>query len=174
MADDFVEVIKGIEGSQIPKAFKIPRPRVYKLRMGTAYGYPLPAEWGVDTRVLPNAALSEKVAVLAISGKHSIRLLEEKEPKIAGITLPTDRPLAAVGGFDFAALIDALDPWVELALEKGTAISPDNTEMARLHAKTVMEVLKVYRGSVSGDLYGGQGRRDPLALGISRHRRVKP
>jgi hypothetical protein len=149
VADDFVEVIKGIEGSQIPKAFKIPRPRVYKLRMGTAYGYPLPAEWGVDTRVLPNAAVSEKVAVLAISGKHSIRLLEEKEPKIAGITLPTDRPLASVGGFDFAALIDALDPWVELALEKGTAqLSPDNTESARLHAKTVMEVLKVYRGSV--------------------------
>jgi hypothetical protein len=114
-----------------------------------AYGYPLPAEWGVDTRVLPNAAVSEKVAVLAISGKHSIRLLEEKEPKIADIALPTDRPLASVGGLDFAALIDALDPWVELALEKGTEqLSPDTAESARLHAKTVMEVLKVYRGSV--------------------------
>ena len=149
VADDFVEVLKGIDGSGIPKAFKIPRPRIYKLRLGMAYGYPLPAEWGVDTRVLPNAAVSEKVAVLAISGKHSIRLLEEKEPKIADIALPTDRPLASVGGLDFAALIDALDPWVELALEKGTEqLSPDTAESARLHAKTVMEVLKVYRGSV--------------------------
>ena len=110
----------------------------------------MPAEWGVDTRVLPNAGLSEKVAVLSLSGKHTVRLLDEKEAKIAGLTLPTDRPLAAVGGLDFAAFVDALTPWVELALEKGTVqLSPQDAEMARQHAKTVLEVLKVYRGSVS-------------------------
>ena len=79
VADDFVEVLKGIEKSEIPKDFKIPRPRVYNLRQGTVYGYPLPAEWGVDSRVLPNAGLSEKVAVLSLSGKHTLRLLDEKE-----------------------------------------------------------------------------------------------
>ena len=150
VADDFVEVLKGIEKSEVPKNFKIPRPRVYNLRQGTAYGYPLPVEWGVDTRVLPNAGLSEKVAVLTLSGKHTLRLLGEAEPKIAGIPLPTDRPLAAVGGLDFSAFVDALTPWVELALDKGTAqLKPQDAEMARQHAKTVLEALKVYRGSVS-------------------------
>ncbi|MGA2258753.1 MAG: hypothetical protein ABSG53_29145 [Thermoguttaceae bacterium] len=150
VADDFVEVLKGIEKSEIPKNFKIPRPRVYKLSLGTAYGYPLPVAFGVDSRVLPNAALSEKVAVLSLNGKHTLRLLEEKEPKIAGLTLPTNRPLAAVGGLDFAAFIDALTPWVELALEKGTAqLSPQEGESARQTAKTVLEVLKVCRGSIS-------------------------
>ena len=173
VADDFVEVLKGIEKSEIPKGFKIPRPRVYKLRLGTAYGYPLPAEWGVDTRVLPNAALSEKVAVLSLSGRHTLRLLEEKEPKIAGFTLPTDRPLAAVGGLDFAALIDALNPWVELALEKGTVqLSPQDAKTVRQHAKTVIEVLKVYRGSISEMYLRGQGHRDALAIRVSRHRRL--
>jgi len=150
VADDFVEVLKGIEKSEIPKNFKIPRPRVYNLRLGTAYGYVLPRECGVDSRVFPNAAVSEKLAVLSLSGRHTLRLLEEKEPMLAGIPLPTDRPLAAVAGVDFAAFIDALNPWVDLALEKGTErLSPTDVENARLHAKTVMAVLKVFRGAVA-------------------------
>ena len=58
--------------------------------------------------------------------------------------------MAAVGGLDFAAFVDALTPWVELALDKGTAqLPPQDAEMARQHAKAVLEVLKVYRGTVS-------------------------
>ncbi len=135
VADDFVEVLKGIDGSKVPKDFKIPRPRVYNLRQGTVYGYPLPAEWGVDSHVLPNAGLSEKVAVLSLSGKHTLRLLGETEPKIAGLALPTDRPLAAVGGLDFAAFVDALNPWVELALEQGHRATPAR-EMPRWRVNT--------------------------------------
>ena len=72
MADDFVEVLKGIEKSEIPKDFKIPRPRVYKLRLGTAYGYPLPAEWGIDSRVLPNAGdFGEGGRALAFGEAHA-------------------------------------------------------------------------------------------------------
>ena len=173
VADDFVEVLKGIEKSEIPKDFKIPRPRVYKLRLGTAYGYPLPAEWGVDTRVLPNAALSEKVAVLSLSGKHTLRLLEEKEPKIAGFTLPTDRPLAAVGGLDFAALIDALNPWVELALEKGTVqLSPQDAKTARAACQDGHGGAEGLSRLDFGNVFRGQGHRDALAHRVSRHRRL--
>ena len=157
VADAFVEVLKNVDKSNIPKDFKIPRPRIYNLRQGTAFGYPLPAEWGVDGKVLPNAGLSEKVAVLALSGKHTVRLLGETEPKMAGLALPTDRPLAAVAGLDFIAFVDALTPWIDLALEKGTAqLEPQMAEMARQHAKTVLEVLKVYRGSVAEVYLEGQ------------------
>jgi hypothetical protein len=150
VADDFVEVLKGIEKSQVPKDFTIPRPKVFPIRQGTVYGYPLPAALGVDTRVLPNAGLSEKVLVLSLSGKHSLRLMNETEAKIAGLALPTDRPLASAGGLDFAAFVDALTPWVELALDKGTAqLDPPTAASAREHAKAVLEVLKVYRGTIS-------------------------
>ena len=150
VADDFVDVLKGIEKSEVPKDFKVPRPHVYKLSQGTVYGYRLPAEWGLDSHVLPNAGVSEQVAVLSLSGRHTVRLFAEREPKMAGLALPTDRPLAAVGALDFAALVDALKPWVELALEKSKAqFSPRDAKMAGEHAKTVLEALKVFRGLIS-------------------------
>jgi hypothetical protein len=149
VADEFVELIKNIEGSEVPKDFTLPRPREFKLRQGSVYGYMLPAAWGVDSRVMPNAGLSEKVAVLSISGRHTQRLLSETEPKIAGLSLPTDRPLAGVGGFDFAALVDAVTPWVNFGIEKGFENGPkQQLEMARQHSKVILEVLKVYRGTV--------------------------
>ena len=152
VADEFVEILKGIEKSEVPKDFKIPRPRVFNLRRGTAtaYGYPLPAQLGLDSRVMPNAAVSKKVAVLSLTGNHTLRLLDEKEPKIAGLPLPTDKPLAAVGGLDFVAFVDALTPWVNFALDQGTVqLPPKDAQMARETAKTVLDVLKVYRGTVS-------------------------
>jgi hypothetical protein len=148
VADDFVDVLKGLEKSDVPKDFKIPRPEVRTTRQGTVYGYRLPAEWGVDGRVYPNAGLSANVAVLSLSRGHSQRLLGAKDAKIAGFTLPTDRPLACAGGLDFAAFVDAVTPWVELAIDKAQ-LSTQEAEMARQHAKTALEVLKVLRGSVS-------------------------
>jgi hypothetical protein len=149
VADAFVEILKGLKKSEIPKDFKIPRPRVYNIRRGTAYGYRLPVQWGVDTHVLPNAGLSENVAVLSLSARHTLRLLDDKAPMIAGIALATDRPLAAAGGLDFGALVEAVTPWADLALDNGTArLAPQMADMVRLHAKAALEVLRVYRGSV--------------------------
>jgi hypothetical protein len=153
-ADEFVEAIKVIdqkdEKHDIPKDFKIPRPKEFNLRQGHVYGYALPAEAGVDSRVLPNAGLSENVAVLSISGRHTQRLLGESDPVMAGIKLPTTRPYGSVAAFDFGVLLDAVSPWVDLALEKGTAqASPQDAEMTRLHAKTALEVLRCYRGTVA-------------------------
>jgi hypothetical protein len=148
VADDFVEVLKGIEKSEVPKDFKLPRPKVFNLRSGKAYGYPLPKELGVDTHFMPNAGLSENVAVLSLTGKHTIRLLEESDPNIVGIKLSTDRPLASVGGLDFAAFIDALTPWIDLGMDSAR-LPPDNAEQVRLHLKAGLDLLKVYRGTVS-------------------------
>jgi hypothetical protein len=150
VADDFVEFLKGIEKSEVPADFKLPRPKVYNLRSGKAYGYPMPPELGVDSHFMPNAGLSEKVGVLSLSGKHTIRLLEESEPTVVGIKLSTDRPLAMVGGLDFAAFIDALTPWIEVGLDSAAPqMPPDAVEQVREHVKVALAVLKVFRGSVS-------------------------
>jgi hypothetical protein len=150
VADDFVEVLKELPGPGIPPDFKIQRPTQYTFGPGVAYAYLLPIDWGVDTKVQPNAGLSDKIAVLSLSQKHTVRLMEEKEPMIAGIKLSTDRPLSAAAGLDFATLVDSLNPWVEFALQmNSTQMSPDMVDAARTHAKVVMEVLKAYRGTVS-------------------------
>ena len=153
-ADDFVEVIKAIDAKdkhpEIPKDFKLPRPKVYNRPAGTIYGYALPKEAGVDGKVMPNAGLSEHVAVLSLSGRHTDRLLTESDPVVAGIKLPVTRPFGTIAALDFAALVDAVTPWVDLAIEKSAAhSSPQDAEMIRLHTKTALQVLKCYRGTVS-------------------------
>ena len=153
-ADDFVDVIKAIDAKEkhpeIPKDFKLPRPKVYKRPEGTVYGYALPKEAGIDAKVMPNAGLSEHVAVLSMSGQHTDRLLAESDPVMAGIKLPADKPYGTVVALDFSALIEAAAPWVDLALDDATAKStPQDAEIVRLHAKTALEVLKCYRGTVA-------------------------
>ena len=159
-ADEFVDALKAMDqvknpaggraGDVIPKDFKLQRPKEFNLRQGKLWGYALPAEAGVDSRVMPNAGLSENVAVLSMSGRHTQRLLAENDPTIAGIKLAADKPYGTVAAFDFTALLDAAAPWVDLALAKGTeGATPENAEMAKLHAKTALEVLRCYHGTVA-------------------------
>lgn len=154
IADDVMGTVKAIDAKEkhpeIPKDFELPRPKVYNRPAGTIYGYPLPKEAGVDGKIMPNAGLSEHVAVLSINGRHTDLLLSETEPVVAGIKLPTGKPYGTVAALDFAALVDAAKPWVDLAIEKSAAqSSPQDAEMIRLHAKTALEVLKCYRGTIS-------------------------
>ena len=56
VADDFVELAKSVDDKHdIPADFKIQRPKEFNLKQGKLWGYALPAEAGVDTRVMPNA-----------------------------------------------------------------------------------------------------------------------
>ena len=159
-ADDFVEVIKAVDAKEnhpeIPKDFKLPRPKVYNRPAGTVYGYALPREAGVDGKVMPNAGLSEHVAVLSLSGRHTDRLLNESEPTMAGIKLPLTRPCGTIAALDFAALVDAATPWVNLAVAKATQSSPQEAEMIQSHVETALEILKCYRGTVSATTKEGK------------------
>ncbi len=151
MADDFLELAKSIDDKHdIPADFKIQRPKEFNLRQGKLWGYALPAEAGVDTRVMPNAGLSDNVAVLSMSGRHTQRLLGESDPTMAGIKLPTNKAYGTVAAFDFTALLDAAAPWVDLALAKGTEqTTPENAAMIKQHAKAALEVLRCYHGTVA-------------------------
>ncbi|MEI4927347.1 hypothetical protein Q8G50_33055, partial [Klebsiella pneumoniae] len=81
-------------------------------------GYALPKEWGLDRKIVPNAGLSSDVAVLSISRDHTERLLAATPAKIGGHVLPADRPLAAASALNFAGLIDAIIPWVDMGFDK--------------------------------------------------------
>jgi hypothetical protein len=151
VADDFVELMKSVDDKHdIPKDFKLQRPKEFNTRNGKLWGYALPAEAGIDTRVMPNAGLSEKVAVLSMSGRQSQRLLGESDPVMAGIKLSTSKPYGAVAALDFTALLDAAAPWVDLALAKSAEQgTPENADMIKQHVKTAMEVLHCYHGTVA-------------------------
>jgi hypothetical protein len=147
IANGLVDAARAIdEANKIPADFRIPAAARHKIPQGTMYAYPLPKAWGVDPQILPNAGLSEHVAVLSVSRGHTERLLRATPPNIGGRTLPTGRPLAAAGGVDFAGLIDALIPWVDFAFDKAAGEeSSGQIEPIRQQVRTVLDVLKVLR-----------------------------
>jgi hypothetical protein len=148
-----IDVVRKIEGSDVPPDFCIPDAvvRVSKKHGYKLFTYPLPEKWGVDKQVLPNAGLSDKVAVLTLSRDHSRRLLAEKPPTVAGRSLPADRPLAGAAVIDVAALIDVVTPWIDLGVHTATekASGGDGGEgkaaMILDQVHTVLDVLKVVR-----------------------------
>jgi hypothetical protein len=148
VADGLLAAARKIEGNQIPPEYKIPDARKLESTAGEIYGYALPKEWGVDAKIMPNGGLSEKVAVLSLSRDQTERLLKATPPTLSGRSLPTNRPLAGAAVVDIAALIDAVAPWVDLAIEKGMEGQeggPIDAPSARRQAQTVLEVLKVFR-----------------------------
>ena len=92
--------------------FKWPEAKVEQIASGSLYPYPLPEKWGVDKNIVPNAGLSNNVAVITLSTAQTDRLLKETPLKVGGLLAKTDRPLAVAGWFDWSELIGAVTPWV--------------------------------------------------------------
>jgi hypothetical protein len=135
--------------------FQIPEPKSLKEREMSLYFYPLPEEWGIDSQISPTAGLTDKVAVLTASKEHAERLLSRKPLKVDGGPLADGkRPMVSAAYCDWAGIVDALTPWVELgtnkALESQQADMPAKTrEGVVRQVRTVLQVLKCFRGATS-------------------------
>ncbi len=150
IVNEFIAKLRELEPKTDIPDFKIPEPDIRKVAAGKIYAYALPKEWGLDKQIIPNAGLSDKVAVLTISQEHSERLLTSTPLKVStGPLADLKRPMAAVVHFDWPALVDAATPWVEFAMNSwATAAGADEKSMddARKQINTVLEVLKAFRG----------------------------
>jgi hypothetical protein len=150
---------------QVPD-FQIPEPKVEKRKAGALYSFPLPADWGLDKQVVPTGGLSAKVGVLTLSHAQAERLLTARPLKTDGGPLADPkRPLVSAAYFNWPAFVDALTPWVDLAVEKAPLPQPgldaDSDEGKKARAeirkqvRTVLQVLKAYRGSTSASYLEG-------------------
>jgi len=154
-----------VPGRDLPD-IKIPEPQSEMGKAGTLYFYPIPRAWGLDRRFVPTGGLSSSVAALSLSKAHSERLLEKTPLDVdSGPLGDQQRPLVGAGYFNWPALIDAVTPWVEMAVRRGgseeeTAAVPDGEEdrgaadpkgrkgvLEQVH--TVLQVLKTFRGYTS-------------------------
>jgi len=155
IANALIDVVRKIEGSNVPANFQIPEPQTAKISNGEIFSYALPKEWGVDEKILPNFGLGEHVAVLTVSRDHTERLLKATAPGVGGVLKKTDRQRAAACWFNWAAFLDTALPWIDLAAEQ--AMNAKNVEsdqrkgiLEQVH--TAMEVLKTVR-SITSESY---------------------
>jgi len=152
-----VDALHEVEPDEIPD-FECPEPKTRKTNLGTIYSYPLPAEWGIDKKIVPNAGLSEDAAVFSVSLAHTRRLLTATPLATGGVLTDPTRPTAVAFLLDWAGLVDAATPWVELAateiIKEEMGVSADSPEAAAVmdQVHTVLEVLKTLR-TVTAESY---------------------
>jgi hypothetical protein len=146
VAGELIDVIRKHEPSAIPPSFKLPSPTVTEASGQTIYGYPPPPECGMDKNVVPNAGLSDTVAVLSLSLRHTERLLKKSSLAAGGVLEKTDLPRASAVWFNWAGLLDAATPWIDYGLEQvDEAQLGGNRALAAYQVHEVLEVLKCFR-----------------------------
>ena len=137
---------------------KLAKPQTRDTGAGTVYFYTLPEESGLDAQLAPNAGLSDKVMVTSLLPRFTARLLAETPVQNRGPLASTNGPLAAAFQLQFAALLDAISPWVDYGMGLTMAVSleaqPDAGPMGNIPQQVhdVIDVLKCFRG-VSGVVY---------------------
>ena len=160
-----IEALREVEPDEIPE-FELPKAKIKKTDVGTIYSYPLPKQWKVDRKIVPSIGLSDSVAVFTITQDHAERLLTATSLSTGGLLSDPGQPAAAAFLLDFAGLVDAATPWVELVAQKIIAdqmdVSDDASEadkakadsiMAEVH--TVLEVLKTLRTVTAKSQFDG-------------------
>jgi hypothetical protein len=145
-----VDALHQVQPDEVPD-FEIPEPKTKTTKLGELFMYPLPEEWGMDKKIVPNLGLSEHVAAMTVSRQHTQRLLKETAIEKAGVLSDTQRPRAVAVVFDWAGLVDAATPWVDFAaakiIEKQLGPQADDSKAATImdQVHTVLDVLKVIR-----------------------------
>ena len=136
--------------SEMPEMV-IPKPKVAKLGESEMYSFDLPADWGLDKAIEPNIGLSDKLLVLSVTRKHTERLMAATPLKTTGVLGDPKRSRAMAVHFDWAATVDAITPWADLATEQildQTGKADDDSAKQQRKAivsqvHTVLDVLKV-------------------------------
>jgi hypothetical protein len=133
---------------------KLPKPQSTKTPSGTVYYYQPPADWGLDKQFALSMGLSDKVATFAVSNQHAERLLKATPLAVGGVLADANRPLAMAVCFDWAGLVDAAAPWIELGVNELVKHEPKVAEFLGSEPgkpsvtdqlRTVLTVLKTLR-----------------------------
>ena len=134
--------------------FKLPKPQTTKTAAGTIYYYAPPAAWGLDKQFALSMGLSDKVAAFTVSNQHSERLLKATPLAVGGVLTDANRPLAMAVSFDWAGLVDAVTPWIELGVDALVKAQPEVSTFLGSEpgkpsvvdqVRTVLSVLKTMR-----------------------------
>jgi hypothetical protein len=128
VVQDAIKLMHEIDPDNAPDV-ELPEPEQRELEGGgKLYVYSLPSEWGVDSQVAVNAAVTDRVAVVSTMPATTERLVKETPLAVdSGVKL--DRPAAVVVHVEVAKWISTLRPWIDYGFEVATGkLKPKNPE----------------------------------------------
>lgn len=152
------EVLK-IVGQFTGQDVQIPPAKETKTNEGVVYSYPLAEMIGGDERFRLSAAIGAKAAAFGISTETTQRLIKATPFKGGGPLAKAERPLLSASYLNGEGFFKALGPWAELVAERVLDVTgADNEQRASIQKQvaTVMEVLTVFRSSVSATYREGK------------------
>jgi hypothetical protein len=132
---------------------KIPEPQAEKVKGGTLYSVPLPAEFQLDKQVVPTAGLTDKVCALTLSKSHAERLITATPLKLDGGPLADlKRNRAKAIYMNCPAILDVALPWLEFGIHAGGpnvagGMNPDDIIKQVQMGFEVLKVFRVYTSS---------------------------
>lgn len=108
---DAIAMLHELHPEDVPD-IQVPDPETSELADGgTMFTYKLPAEWGVDAQIAPNAAEAKTVAAASLTPALTERLVRTK-PLSIDTSLDLRKPAGVVSYFEFSRLIEAVKPWI--------------------------------------------------------------
>jgi len=123
IAQDVVNALHELAPDDFPSFF-IPPTAAVESESGTLYSFPALAllGLGLDSQLMPNAGLSDSVAVLSASPAQTERILKQQPLANAdGPLAARDKPLGSATMFDWPAFVTAVEPWVEYGVTLSAA-----------------------------------------------------
>jgi hypothetical protein len=116
---DAIKLAREIDPEDVPE-FDLPAAEEQELSGGgTLYRFALPAEWGLDDQVAPNAGIADAAAALSSMPATTERLLASTPLEI-DTSLDLKRPAATVMHFKIAEMIKSIRPWIDYGLGVAT------------------------------------------------------
>src|SRR5262249_15714116 len=83
ITQETLNVVHAASPENVPKV-ELPAPLSRVFSSGTVYYYTVPTDWGLDTKLAPNAGLSKDVLVLSLVPNFTVRLMDQSTPAVAG------------------------------------------------------------------------------------------
>jgi hypothetical protein len=129
------------------------------------YSFGLPEEWEVDEQIAPTWAVGKDVGVLAASPAHAQRVLAAAAPVSAGVLADAEKPRAMAAVVDWAGMIEAARPWIELAARQAASDKGLDADEVASQVNTVLDVLACFRmatveGYFEDDVYVEHARME--------------
>ncbi|MDZ4819188.1 MAG: hypothetical protein SGJ20_09475 [Planctomycetota bacterium] len=145
IAQAVLDKVREEEPNAVPEDFKLQPPEVQTVEGGETFTYTIPEEAGLDKKLTPGAALSKSYLVLSTSVEQGVRLLKDT-PLVPMSPIKADQSVGGVARFDFAQLIEKIEPWVDFGAAQAAEPGDFGAAFVVAEVKSAMKVLRCFRG----------------------------